>query len=128
KQNTAAAHSDALVVDEVRLTKRFYGWPGDAQFLVPDGGFKRLQGGIARRGRALRDEWPKTFAAYRRQFADAAREIETMLAGGLPDAWDAGLPTFPPDEKGIATREASGKVLNTVAKAIPWLIGGSGDL
>ena len=128
KQNTAAAHSDPLGEEEVRLTKRFYGWPEDAQFLVPDGVYQRFQDGIGRRGWALRDEWTKTFASYKKEFPEAAREIETMLAGGLPDAWDAGLPAFPTDEKGLATREASGKVLNSIAKAIPWLIGGSGDL
>ncbi len=128
KQNTAAAHSDPLGEEEVRLAKRFYGWPEDAQFLVPDGVYARLRDGIGRRGAALREEWTKTFAAYRNEFPDGAREIETMLAGELPAGWDGGLPTFPPDEKGLATREASGKVLNLLAKAIPWLIGGSGDL
>ena len=128
KQNTAAAHSDPLGEDEVRLAKRFYGWPEDAQFLVPDGVYRRFNDGIGRRGRTLREEWTKAFAAYRKQFPDAAREIETMLAGELPAQWDDGLPIFPPDEKGLATRDASGKVLNPIAKAVPWLIGGSGDL
>ena len=128
KQNTAAAHSDALGTDEVRLAKRFYGWPEDAQFLVPDGVYRRFQDGIGQRGRALREEWTRSFAAYRKEFSDAAREIEVMLAGGLPGEWDAKLPVFPADDKGLATREASGKVLNPVAKAIPWVIGGSGDL
>ncbi len=82
----------------------------------------------AERGRSLREEWTKIFAGYRNEFADAAREIETMLAGKLPAQWDAALPVFPPDDKGLATREASGKVLNPLAKAIPWLIGGSADL
>jgi transketolase len=128
KQNTAAAHSDPLGEEEVRLAKRFYGWPEDAQFLVPDGVYERFREGIGRRGRALREEWAKSFAAYRQEFPDAAREVETLLAGGLPPHWQDGLPTFPPDEKGIATREASGKVLNPIAEVVPWLIGGSGDL
>ncbi len=128
KQNTAAAHSDPLGEEEARLTKRFYGWPEDAQFLVPDGVYGRFRNGIGRRGAALRDEWMKTFASYQKEHPQAAHEIALMLAGKLPAGWDAGLPSFAADEKGIATREASGKVLNPIAKNIPWLIGGSGDL
>jgi transketolase len=128
KQNTAAAHSDALGEEEVRLTKRFYGWPEDAQFLVPDGVYDCFRDGIARRGRMLRDEWTKTFARYTNEHPKPAREIEMLLAGELPAGWDAGLPTFLPDNKGLASREASGKVLNAIAKNVPWLIGGAADL
>jgi transketolase len=128
KQNTAAAHSDPLGEEEVRLTKRFYGWPEDAQFLVPDGVYDQFGGGIGRRGRALRDDWEKMFADYRREFPKEAREVELMLSGGLPDGFDAQLPEFPADDKGIATRDASGKILNMIAERVPWLIGGAGDL
>ena len=128
KQNTAAAHSDPLGEEEVRLAKRFYGWPEDAQFLVPDGVYDCFTNGIGRRGRALRDEWEEMFAAYRREHPDEAREVEELLAGKLPAAWDATLPTFSADDKGIATREASGKVLNAIGGQVPWLIGGAGDL
>jgi transketolase len=128
KQNTAAAHSDPLGEEETRLTKRFYGWPEDAQFLVPDGVYDRFRDGIGRRGRALRDEWTKTFVGYEHEHPQAAREIEMMLAGALPANWDAELPAFAADDKGIATREASGKVLNAIAARVPWLIGGAGDL
>ena len=128
KQNTAAAHSDALGEEEARLAKRFYGWPEDAQFLVPDGVYDCFRDGIGRRGRGQRDDWMKTFAAYQSEHPQSGREIETLLAGELPPEWNAGLPTFPADEKGLATREASGKILNQVAKTIPWLIGGAGDL
>jgi len=128
KQNTAAAHSDPLGEEEARLAKRFYGWPEDAQFLVPDGVYERFRNGIGRRGRALRDEWMKTFTAYQREYSEAAQEIETMLAGELPAGWNAELPIFAADDKGMATREASGKVLNQIAKHVPWLIGGAGDL
>jgi transketolase len=128
KQNTAAAHSDALGAEEVKLAKRSYGWPEDAQFLVPDGVYECFQNGIGRRGRALRDEWVNIFAAYKKQNLQAAREVETLLKGELPDNWDDELPAFPADEKGLATREASGKVLNAIAKTVPWLIGGAGDL
>ncbi len=128
KANTAAAHSDPLGEEEARLTKRFYGWPEDAQFLVPDGVYDCFRDGIGQRGRALRDDWMKIFEAYRREEPQAAREIELISAGELPAGWDSGLPTFPPDEKGVATRDASGKVLNAIAPRIPWLIGGAGDL
>jgi transketolase len=128
KQNTAAAHSDALGAEEVRLAKRSYGWPEDAQFLVPDGVYECFQNGIGRRGRALRDAWVNSFAAYQKQHPQAGREVEILLKGELPDNWDGELPTFPADEKGLATRDASGKVLNAIAKTVPWLIGGAGDL
>jgi transketolase len=128
KQNTAAAHSDALGKDEVRLAKRFYGWPEDAQFLVPDGVYDTFRDGIGRRGRGLRDEWNKTFANYKTIDAQAAREVELLLQGKLPQQWDRDLPSFAADEKGLATRESSGKVLDAIAKSVPWLIGGAGDL
>jgi len=128
KENTAAAHSDPLGEEEVELAKRFYGWPEDAQFLIPDGVYDRFANGIGRRARALRENWEKTFAAYERSESEAAEEIKLMLAGKLPAKWDAGLPTFAADEKGIATREASGKVLNAIAGPVPWLIGGAADL
>ena len=128
KQNTAAAHSDALGKDEVRLAKRFFGWPEDAQFLVPNGVYESFRDGIGRRGRALRDDWTKVFADYKTADAQAAREVEMLLQGKLPEEWDRDLPIFPADEKGLATREASGKLLGAMAETIPWLIGGSGDL
>jgi transketolase len=128
KQNTAAAHSDALGKDEVRLAKRFYGWPEDAQFLVPDGVYETFRDGIGGRGRALRDAWTRTFADYKTVDPQAAREVELLLQDRLPEQWDRELPTFPADAKGLATREASGKVLDAIAKTVPWLIGGAGDL
>jgi transketolase len=128
KQNTAAAHSDALGKDEVRLAKKFYGWPEDAQFLVPDGVYKSFRDGIGHRGHALRNDWAKTFTDYKNTHTEAAREVETLLQGKLPEHWDLELPIFAADEKGLATREASGKVLGAIAKTVPWLIGGAGDL
>jgi transketolase len=128
KQNTAAAHSDPLGEEEVRLAKRFYGWPEGAQFLVPDGVYDCFRDGVGRRGRKLHDDWAKLFASYKSEQPERAKEIETLLSGNLPPQWDAGLPTFAPDAKGLATREASGKVLNQIAKTVPWLIGGAGDL
>jgi transketolase len=128
KQNTAAAHSDALGKDEVRLAKQFYGWPEEAQFLVPDGVCDSFQNGIGRRGRALREGWTRTFADYSNAHPQAAHEVELLLRGQLPEQWDRELPIFPADAKGLATREASGKVLGAIAKTVPWLIGGAGDL
>jgi transketolase len=127
-QNTAKAHSDPLGEEEVRLAKRFYGWPEDAQFLVPDGVYGCFADAIGRRGRALRDDWIKLFVGYAKENPQAAREIEMLLAGELPPGWDADLPEFPADDKGVATREASGKVLNAIGERVPWLIGGAGDL
>src|ERR1700756_1581762 len=128
KQNTAAAHSDALGAEEVKLAKRFYGWPEDAQFLVPDGVYESFRNGIGRRGRTLRDDWSETFDGYKSLDAQAAREVETLPQGKLPEQWDRELPNFPAEEKGPATRDASGKVLDAIAKTVPWLIGGAGDL
>src|SRR4029077_19255990 len=92
KENTAAAHSDPLGEEEVRLAKRFYGWPEDAQVLVPDGVYDCFSDGIGRRGRALREDWVKTLAAYRREDPRAAAEIEMLLAGEPPPDWEAGPP------------------------------------
>ena len=128
KQNTAAAHSDALGEDEVRKTKKFYGWPEDSQFLVPDGVTEDFGNGIGKRGAKLRAAWEKTFAAYKAAHADQAEEITLNLKHELPGGWDKDLPDFKPDPKGIATREASGKVLNAIAKNVPWLVGGAADL
>lgn len=128
KQNTSAAHSDALGVEEVRKAKKFYGWPEDARFLVPDSVYETFHKGIGKRGATLNAQWKKTFADYGKTDAKAADEIQRNLKHELPDGWDADLPDFAPDEKGIATREASGKFLNSIAKNVPWIIGGAADL
>jgi transketolase len=128
KQDTSAAHGEPLGEQEVRLTKRNYGWPEDAQFYVPDGVREHFQTGIGARGQTSRDAWMDRFEEYRKQYPDLADEGYRMLRRELPEGWDNGLPTFDPDPKGIATRDASGKVLNTLAKNVPWLIGGSADL
>ena len=128
RQDTAAAHGEPLGEDEVRLVKRVYGWPEDAKFLVPDGVREHFAAGIGVRGRDARRQWTERFAAYRRKYPDLATEIDLMQRRELPQGWDKGLPTFPADPKGIAGREASGKVLNVLAQNIPWLLGGSADL
>jgi len=128
KQDTGAAHGEPLGEDEIRLAKRFYGWPEDAKFLVPDGVRERLAEGFGRRGRELHAKWTARMEDYRKQHPDLAGQIERMQYRRLPDGWDRELPTFPPDAKGVAGRDASGKALNAIAKNLPWLIGGAGDL
>jgi len=128
KQDTSAAHGEPLGEEEVKLVKKFYGWPEDAKFLVPDGVLEHFQDGIGRRGHELTAKWHDLFARYSQQFPDLADQINRMQHRELPNGWDHNLPSFPPDPKGIATRESSGKVLNVVAQNIPWLVGGSADL
>ncbi len=128
KQDTNAAHGEALGEDEVRLVKKFYGWREDAHFLVPDGVLAHFQDGIGRRGKDLHSKWGDLFGRYSKQFPDLADQLWRMQRRELPDGWDENLPTFPADAKGVATRESSGKVLNALAQNIPWLIGGAADL
>ncbi len=128
KQDTPEAHGEPLGDDEVRLTKRGYGWPEDAKFLVPDGVYEHFQAGVGARGGQARVEWTKLFAEYRAKYPQPATEIDLMQRRELPDGWDRNLPVFPADPKGIAGREASGKVLNILAQNVPWFIGGSADL
>jgi transketolase len=128
KQDTKEAHGEALGEDEVKATKRFYGWPEDAKFLVPDGVYDHFKQGIGKRGKERHDAWTALFAQYKAKHPDLATQIELMNRRELPAGWDKDIPTFPADAKGIATRESSGKVLNAVAKNVPWLMGGSADL
>jgi transketolase len=128
KQDTAAAHGEPLGEEEVRLTKRDYGWPEDAKFLVPDAVRAHFAAGIGARGAQARSRWTELFAAYRSKYPQLATEIDLMQRRELPGGWDRGLPVFPADAKGIAGRDASGKVLNVLAQNIPWLLGGSADL
>jgi len=128
KADTAAAHGEPLGEDEVRLVKRAYGWPENAKFLVPDGVMERFADGIGKRGARLRREWEALFAGYREQFPEFATEVDQMQRRELPAGWDRDLPSFPADPKGIAGRDASGQVLNALAKNIPWFLGGSADL
>ena len=128
KHDTAAAHGEPLGDEEVRLTKRSYGWPEEAQFLVPDGVREHFAAGVGARGAAARSRWTALFASYRAAHPELAAEIDQMQRRDLPAGWDRNLPVFPADAKGIAGREASGKVLNVLAQNIPWLLGGSADL
>jgi transketolase len=128
KQDTAEAHGEPLGDEEIRLTKRAYGWPEDAKFLVPDGVYEHFKAGIGKRGADAREAWTQLFLAYQKQFPALAIEIKQMQLRDLPEGWDRDLPVFPADAKGIAGREASGKMLNMLAQKIPWLLGGSADL
>jgi transketolase len=128
KQDTNAAHGEPLGEEEVRLVKKFYGWPEDAKFLVPDGVREHFEDGIGRRGREERAEWSKTFAKYSAKYPELAEQLHLMQRRELPNDWNKNLPTFPADAKGVATRDSGGKVLNVLAQNIPWLIGGSADL
>ena len=128
KAGTHNAHSDAPGEDEIKGAKKAYGWPEDAQFLVPDGVREAFDHGIGKRGAALNERWKRSYADFRAAHSDLAGEIEHIIAKTMPEGWEKALPTFPADAKGVASRESSGKVINTIAKVCPWFIGGSADL
>src|SRR5262249_18052313 len=128
KQDTSGAHGEPLGEDEIRLSKRNYGWPEDAKFLVPDGVYEHFRDGMGKRGKDLRDAWFARVKDYRAKYPELAGEFYRLHHRQLPENWDRGLPAFPTDAKGMATRDASGKVLNTIAKNVPWVLGGSADL
>jgi transketolase len=128
RQDTADAHGEPLGEEEIRLTKRNYGWPEDSKFLVPDGVYEHFNAGVGRRGAEAHKSWTELFGAYRAKFPQLATEVDQMQRRELPAGWDRNLPVFPADPKGLSGRDASGKVLNVLAQNIPWLIGGSADL
>ncbi len=128
KADTHGAHGAPLGEEEVRLTKEAYGWPGDEDFFVPAEVREHFRAGIAARGSTARAEWEALFAQYAEEYPQEAAETGLIRDGQLPERWDAGIPDFPADEKGMASRASSGKVLNEVARRIPWMIGGSADL
>ena len=110
KQDTHGAHGEPLGEDEVRLTKKFYGWPEDAKFLVPEGVYDHFKQGIGRRGKELRDAWFARLKQYKAKYPELALHLDQMQHRRLPDGWDKGLPTYPADPKGIATRISTGEV------------------
>ena len=128
KQDTASAHGEPLGDEEIRLAKEAYGWPTDSKFLVPDGVYERFQELVGARGLGAREAWFEMFARYEAEHPELADEVRRMQKRELPEDWDADLEPFPADEKGMATRASSGKVLNMVAGRVPWLIGGAADL
>jgi transketolase len=128
KQDTEAAHGEPLGEEEIRLTKRVYGWPEDAKFLVPEGIYEHFRTTLGKRGREQRDGWIALFDRYKQEYPELADHLFKMQHRQLPNGWDKEIPTFSPDPNGMATRDSSGKVLNAIAKNYPWLIGGSADL
>ncbi len=128
KQDTSAAHGAPLGEDEIRLTKKTYGWPEDAKFLVPEAVRESFQQQIAQRGRSLREAWMERFEGYRKAHPTLADHLYKMQHRELPEELRVDLPSFPPDPKGVSGRDASGQVINLVAQNIPWLVGGSADL
>jgi len=128
KQDTSAAHGEPLGDEEIRLTKKNYGWPEDARFLVPEGVREHFQEGIGKRGKDLRERWHQTFQQYAQQYPELATHVGKMQRRDLPDGWDRDLREFPADAKGVAGRDASAKALNAIARNLPWVVGGSADL
>ncbi|HUV65968.1 MAG TPA: transketolase, partial [Sedimentisphaerales bacterium] len=126
--DTHGAHGAPLGEEEVRLTKRAYGWPEDEHFLVPDEVPAHFREGIGARGQKARAAWDAKFAEYKSKHPDLAGQLELIQSGELPEGWDTGIQEFPADSKGVASRASSGKVLNQVARNIPWMLGGSADL
>ncbi len=128
KQDTHSAHGEPLGEDEIKGAKRSYGWPEDAKFLVPAGVRERFAELVGARGAAQSAEWRAAFENYRKSHPALAAELEALWRGELPAGWDKAIPIFPADAKGVATRDAGGKVLNAIAQSLPWMVGGSADL
>jgi len=128
RQDTSAAHGEPLGEEEIRGAKRFYGWPENAKFLVPDGVRERFAEGVGRRGRELSAAWRKLSSEHAAKFPKEADELHRIAAGELPEDWQAALTPFATDAKGLASRVSSGKVLNAIAQRVPWMIGGAADL
>lgn len=127
KQDTSAAHGEPLGEDEIRATKERYGWDPDKHFYVPDEVKARAQT-IRDRGEQQESEWTQKLAAYRAAYPDLAGQFDTLQSSALPEGWDAAIPTFPTDAKGVAGRDSSAKVLNAIAQGVPWIVGGAADL
>ena len=125
---TETAHGSPLGDKEIAGAKKFYGWPEDKKFYVPDGVTAHFDETFGKRGQDEHAKWNKLFSDYKSRHADLAQEIETMEKRGMPKNWDAGISTFDADEKGLATRKSSGQVINELGKNVPWLVGGSADL
>jgi transketolase len=127
-EDSPKAHGEPFGVEGVASTKRFFGLPPDEQFFIPGTVYDAFQEGVGKRGMAARTEWESTFASYQTAYPELADELLRMQSRDLPDRWDAALPTFPPDAKGLASRDSSGQVLNVIARAVPWVLGGAADL
>jgi transketolase len=127
KQDTFEAHGAPLGEEEVKLTKQKLGWPLEPTFYLPAAALEHFRQSVDR-GKKIETEWDRNFSAYEKAFPDMAKELRQRMSGELPEGWESSIPQFPPDAKGVATRVASGKVLNAMASKLPMLIGGSADL
>ncbi|MBB3950393.1 transketolase [Aureimonas jatrophae] len=128
QQGTAKAHGEAFNAEDVVGAKKFYGWPENESFLVPDGVQEGFRAAVEERGRAAREKWEADFERYRAAHPALAAEVDAMRRGKLIEGWDEAIPTFEADAKGVASRDAGGKVLNAIASTVPYLVGGSADL
>jgi transketolase len=127
KAGTEKAHGEPLGAEEIVLTRQALGWPGTEPFFVPDEALAHMRGCVER-GAGMQREWQARHDAFAAAHPDTAQALTAALEGRLPEGWDSDLPTWGPDDKAIATRAASGKAINALAKRIPWLMGGSADL
>lgn len=128
RAGTEKAHGEPLGAENVAKTKEAYGWPVDKDFYVPEGVKEAFGEAVSARGGTARDEWVALFDRYRAEFPEQAGELDLLLKDQLPEGWDSEIPTFDADAKGVASRDAGGKVLNAIVKKVPWLVGGSADL
>lgn len=126
-QDTNTAHGAPLGEDEIKATKKFYGWPEDEHFLVPDG-VKDHMSDIIKKGKKSEDKWQNMFASYKEKYPQLAEQLESSIAGRLPKDWDSDLPTYSPDKGAQATRSIGGEVLNAISAKVPYVIGGAADL
>ncbi|QDS99510.1 transketolase [Adhaeretor mobilis] len=126
--DTSGAHGSPLGDEEIRLTKEAYNWPADKKFYVPDEAYESFRSTLGERGKQSREDWEELFSKYSGEFPELAAEVKSINKGELPEGWDADLPEFPADAKGMASRASGGKVLNAFANNIPWMLGGSADL
>jgi transketolase len=127
RQDSAKAHGEPLGEDEVKLTKKAYGWPEDETFLVPEEALVHMSRAVER-GEKLEAEWSERFSAFKEAYPELAVEFQQALNSTLPSGWDDNIPNFTSDDGPMATRVASGKVLTSFSDKIPWLLGGSADL
>lgn len=128
KQDSHTAHGEPLGVEEIRLSKRAYGWPEDAHFLVPDEVVEHLRTGAGARGATANAAWQALFTRYQEAYPDLAAEVGMMRRRELPEGWDGEMPAVSADATGLASRVSSATVLNAMARRVPWLVGGSADL
>jgi transketolase len=127
KQDTSAAHGEPLGEEEIRATKKRYGWDPDKHFYVPED-VKARMAVIRQRGAKQEAEWNEKLAAYKHDYPELAHELELIQSGKLPEGWDQDIPTYKADPKGMAGRDASAQVQNAIAKRVPWVVGGAADL